>query len=116
MKIQRKSMRSGNRVMADTDVAPEASELLFETEDVAQIVSEITGEDVDVTVDGEVAEFAVGDETYTCEAENIDEVMESSAISARKRKISASAKRNAPLSRGKRVISASKTVRRLPRK
>ena len=35
------------------DVAPEASDLLFEAEDVAELVAEVTGEDVAVTADND---------------------------------------------------------------
>ena len=37
----------------DVTVDEEATDLLFETDDVAQLVAEVTGEDVDVTVDDE---------------------------------------------------------------
>lgn len=63
----------------DVEVSPEATELLFETEDVAQLLAEVTQKpvDVDTTDDGESVEFAVGDDVYTVESEGDEEVLES---------------------------------------
>lgn len=106
MKIQR-GMRKNRRVMADTDVAQEATDLLFETEDVAELIAEVTGEDVDVTADGETVEFSVGDETYVCNAEPTDEEVESTTkINRGKKRVSASTNRR----------PAGRTVRKLPRR
>ena len=66
------------KIKADVDVEAEASELLFEAEDVAQLVAEITGEVVEVTADGVVVTFAVDDMEYTCEAEEGLETVEES--------------------------------------
>lgn len=59
------------------DVAPEASSLLFEAEDVAQLVAEVTGQDVAVTADEDEIVFEVGDDAYTVEAEGDEEILES---------------------------------------
>lgn len=95
--------RGRRRVMAGEDVdggagatvAPEAQELLFEAEDVAELVAEVTGEPVDVTTDGDSASvtFGVGDDTYTVEAEGTEEVLESTRIPRRRRTVAASAQR-----------------------
>lgn len=63
----------------DVDVAPEVSDLLFEAEDVAQLLSEVTQQpvDVDTADDGESVEFTVGEDVYTVEAEGDEEVLES---------------------------------------
>lgn len=63
----------------DVEVSPEATELLFETEDVAQLLAEVTQQpvDVDTTDDGESVEFTVGDDVYTVESEGDEEVLES---------------------------------------
>ena len=47
----------------EVNVDPAATELLFETDDVAQLVAEVAGQDVNVTVDDETGEtvFAVGE-------------------------------------------------------
>ena len=59
------------------DVAPEASDLLFEAEDVAELVAEVTGEDVAVTADNDVVTFEVGDDEFVVEAEGDEEILES---------------------------------------
>nr|DAY85143.1 MAG TPA: hypothetical protein [Caudoviricetes sp.] len=63
----------------DVEVSPEATELLFETEDVAQLLAEVTQQpvDVDTTDDGESVEFTVGKDVYTVESEGDEEVLES---------------------------------------
>lgn len=111
MQIRKKGVRNmDRRVMAETEVAEEATELLLETEDAAQLIAEITGEDVEVSVDENSVIFTVGDEEYTCEAEGNEEILEAS-MRARKgmRKVSASSKM-------RRTMPMGKTVRKLPRK
>lgn len=76
---------------AGVEVAPEATDLLFEAEDVAEIIAEVTGETVEVTADGDTATFAVGNEEFTVEAEGDEEIVE-----ARKKEI-----------RGKKAVKAS---------
>ena len=65
----------GRRIMADTEVSNEAAELLFEAEDVAELVAEITGEDVTVEADDTEVTFTVAEETYTCSADDADEII-----------------------------------------
>ena len=86
----RKTTMGRKRVMAETDVAAEAVELLFEAEDVAQLVADVTGEDVEVTADGETVEFAVGDDTYVVEAEGTEEMLEASVSLKARNKVAAS--------------------------
>ncbi len=110
MRIQKSAMKSRNRrVMAETDIADEATDLLFEAEDVAELIAEVTGEDVDVATDGDTVEFSVGEETYTCDAEPSDEVVESATriprMSRSKRRVSASTNRR----------YAGRTVRKMKR-
>ena len=97
MQFKSKSaMKRNRRVMADTDIAPEATDLLFEVEDVAQVLAEVTGEDVNVTADENTVEFEIAGETYTCEAEGDEEIVESSTrMPKRTTKVSASSKRPA---------------------
>lgn len=81
------------RIMSDTEVAEEAADLLFEAEDVAELIAEITGEDVNVEADETAVTFDVAGEKFTCEAEEDDEVVESSSRMRRgSRRIAASAK------------------------
>lgn len=91
----RNKVASARRIRANSEVAPEATELLFEAEDVAQLVAEITGEEVSVEADGTTATFEVGEEAFTVEAEEGDEVVESSTR----------------VLRGKRPVKANRSTR-----
>lgn len=83
------------------EVAPEASDLLFEAEDVAQLVAEVTGQDVSVTADEDVVVFEVGEDEFTVEAEGNEEILEST---------------KKPLQNKKTVKASKKVVRRAARK
>ena len=71
-------------VVVDDDVviAPEASDLLFEAEDVAELLAEVTGDVVEATAEGDEVTFAIGEgdtiEEYTVTAEGDEEILESS--------------------------------------
>lgn len=79
----------------EVEVAPEATDLLFEAEDVAELIAEVTGQPVEVTAEDNSVVFAVGDDEFTVEAEGNEEVLES----VRK-----------PM-KGKKAIAASRTAR-----
>ena len=93
-------------------VDPAATDLLFEAEDVAELVAEITGEAVEVSVTDDAVEFAIGEDVYTVEAE----------VLRGKRTVAASTKRQAPAIRkpaAKPVAAstqarASRPVRKVP--
>lgn len=76
----------------EVDVAPDASDLLFEAEDVAELVAEVTGMDVAVTADEDTVTFEVGDDKFVVEAEGDEEVLEASTRLAKKNKVTASKK------------------------
>lgn len=104
----------GRRVFSSEDVtvAPEATDLLFEAEDVAELVAEVTGEEVTVepVEDEDAVEFAVGEEIYTVEAEGDEEILESVRRPMRgKARVSASA-RNRSRNRN-RSVRASRAAR-----
>lgn len=74
-------------------VAPEATDMLFEAEDVAELVAEVTGQDVTVEVDDadDSVIFTVGEEEFTVEPEGDEEILESSRKSlANKKSVRAS--------------------------
>lgn len=78
------------------EVNVEDTDLLFEAEDVAQLLAEVTGEPIDVTVndDGESVVFAVGDDEFTVQAEGDEEVLETSCRALKgKKSVKASTKR-----------------------
>ena len=93
--MRAKSMKPRTkRIMSETEVAEEAADLLFEADDVAELIAEITGEDVSVEADETAVTFDVAGEKFTCEADEDDEVVESaSRVRRNASKISASAKR-----------------------
>lgn len=75
------------------EVAPEATDLLFEAEDVAELIAEVTGEDVAVTADEDVVTFEVGEDEYVVEAEGDEELLEASTKKALKGKKAVKASR-----------------------
>ena len=68
------------------DVAPEASDLLFEAEDVAELVAEVTGQEVAVTAEDDVITFQVGEDEYVVESEGDEEILESTRKPLRNKK------------------------------
>lgn len=82
----------------EVTVDPEATELVFEAQDVAELVAEVTGEDVEVEADEDAVTFTIGDTDYTVEAEGQEEILETS------RKVL----------RGKTSVRANRTVTRRP--
>jgi seryl-tRNA synthetase len=119
MRLNKDRQRKMRNIKADTDIAPEAMDLLFEVEDVAQVIAEITGADVEVTADSGEVTFDIADENYdsiTIEAEGDEEIVEESVrakkntrtVSASRRKVTAS------MNRSKKPIG--KTVKRFANK
>lgn len=109
----------GRRIVAEDEVtvAPEATELLFEAEDVAELVAEVTGEVVEVTADGEDVTFAIGSgddaEEFTVSAEGDEEVLESVRRPLRGKSSVAAARRSARRPSA-RPVKASRTIRKVP--
>lgn len=67
---------AGEEAEGDVIVEPEATDLLFEAEDVAELIAEVTGETVEVSVTDDAVEFAIGEDVYTVEAEGDEEILE----------------------------------------
>lgn len=100
------------QVGGEAVVEPEASDLLFEAEDVAELVAEITGENVEVTADEDSVVFAVGDDEYTVEAEGDEEVLEAVRRPLRNKKaVKASRK---PVQATRQATRKGRVVRRRP--
>ncbi len=104
MVIQKNSRKT---IRANDEIETEVMDLLFEAEDVADLVSEVTGEDVSVEAsdDGESVTFVVGEDEYTVEAEGNEELVETSK---RMRKTSTPVKAS--------KTASGRTVRRIVRK
>lgn len=112
MIVKRKNQIRTKRVLADTDmdvdvdveetgagdvyVDPESTDLLFEAEDVAELVAEVTGEEVSVTSDEDGVTFTVAGDEFYVEPEGDEEILEAS-----RKKI-----------RSKRPVSASRSIKR----
>ena len=79
------------------NVAPEATDLLFEAEDVAELIAEVTGEAVEVEIaDEDTVTFTVGQDEFVVEAEGTEEVLESVRKNVRgKKAVTASTKKRA---------------------
>ena len=116
MYIQKRKITAADEVDVDAmdtgaEVAPEAADLLFEAEDVAELVAEVTGEPVEVSADddGSTVTFAVGDDEFTVEAEGDEEILQSVRKTLRgKRPVSASTNR--------KPAKDSRVIRKLPSK
>ena len=93
---------------ADVTVDPEATELLFEAEDVAELISEITELPVDVTVDEDEVVFAVGDDEFTVTPEGDEEIVEQSTRMRKSARIVSASKRMP----ARRRVAASRRMRR----
>lgn len=61
---------------ADVDVADEAMGLLFEAEDVAELIAEVTESPVEVTSDEDEVVFTIGEDEYTVTPEGDEEILE----------------------------------------
>lgn len=80
------------------DVAPEATDLLFEAEDVAELIADVTGEAVEVEIADEedTVTFTVGEDEFVVEAEGTEEILESVRKNVRgKKAVTASTKKRA---------------------
>lgn len=100
------------KITANTEpgatVAPEATDLLFEAEDVAELVAEVTGEAVEVTVEDDAVTFAVGENEYTVEAEGDEELLEAATNKTFRGKKPVAASTNRPTSRVVRKVPTGK--------
>lgn len=108
----------------DVSVAPEATDLLFEAEDVAELVAEVTGEPVEVEVadDGESVTFAVGEDEFLVQAEGDEEVLEAvrrplkgKKSVAAKKTVAAKPVKASKKPATKKPVAAKKAIRKVPR-
>lgn len=111
MFIQKKKITAGE----DVNVESEAMDLLFEAEDVAELVAEITGEAVDVTADDDAVVFSVAGDDFTVTPEGNEEVLETARRPFRNKKaVSATTRR--PGRPAARKVSANTRNTRMIRK
>ncbi len=81
------------------NVDAEASELLFEAEDVAELIAEVSGQPVDVTADEDEVIFTVGEDEYTVTPEGDEEIVEESRRVRRARSVKAGRAVRRPMAR-----------------
>ena len=115
MFIQRRKITAADDIQpAETKIAPEATDLLFEAEDVAELVAEVTGQPVEVTADEDNVTFAVGEDEYTVQSEGDEEILQSvrRPFAGRKRVAASTNRRIRRANSGKRAVRSIK----LPRK
>lgn len=82
--------------VADVAVAPEASDLLFEAEDVAELLAEVTGQNVAVTAEEDQVTFEVGEDEYVVEAEEDVETLASTKKPLQNKKAVKASRKVAP--------------------
>lgn len=83
MRGVRRAVRAEEEIDTQEAVAtvdPAATDMLFEAEDVAELVAEVTGQEVTVEVDDadDSVIFTVGEEEFTVEPEGDEEILEAS--------------------------------------
>lgn len=99
----------------EVTVDDEATDLLFETDDVAQLVAEVTGEDVQVTTDPETDSvvFGIGQDEFTVTPEGDEEILEARRMPKKPAvKASTRTKRFSP---SRKRVSASRKTRTVRR-
>lgn len=120
----------------DMDSAPdevmvdaEAQDLLFEAQDVAELIAEVVEMPVEVTAEDTTVTFAIGDDEYVVEADGDEEILEARrprgrrvqasqvrrpTQKTRKPAVKASVKR--PTNRKVQASKSTKVARRVPKK
>lgn len=104
--------------MDGVDVAPEATDLLFEAEDVAELIAEVTAQPVEVEVadDGESVVFAVGEDEFVVEPEGDEEVLEAVRRPLRSKRPVKASRRPVKASRKLPPARRGRVVRSVPNK
>ena len=99
----------------EVTVDDEATDLLFETDDVAQLVAEVTGEDVQVTTDPETDSvvFGIGQDEFTVTPEGDEEILEARRM-PKKPAVKAST-RTKTFSPSRKSVNASRKTRKVRR-
>lgn len=71
-----------DQVADDVDVEPSAAEMLFEAEDVADILAEVTGQPITVEVADDASQcvIGVGEDEFTIDAEDAEQINEAEPV------------------------------------
>lgn len=108
MFIQKRKITAAEDV--DIEVAPEATDILFEAEDVAELLAEVTEQVVEVNVDGEDVIFNVGEDEFVVTPDGDEEIVETS------RKVLKKAVEAAKAPDPKEAVKANTEVKKVVRK
>lgn len=115
-------VRKGKKVVAEeevmteeVEVAPEAAEMMFEAEDVAELLAEVTGREVtvDVTDDATACTIEVGEDVFEIDASDAEVLYDEEAAPApvaESRRLRA----RKPVAASKKP--AGRVIKRMPRK
>lgn len=82
------------------------TELLFEATDVADLLAEVTGEEVEMEMDDDVVVYRVGEDEYTIEPEGDEEILEAVRKPLKNKRTVAANKK--PATPAKKPVAASK--------
>lgn len=118
MRINKRGIKASED-MPEATVAAEVTDMLFEAEDVAELVAEVTGKPVDVTADEDEIVFNVDGDEFTVTADGDEEILEAVRRPFRgKRGIKASTRRPARPARraARRPVSAASRNTKMIRK
>lgn len=108
MKINKRGIKASED-MPEANVAAEVTDMLFEAEDVAELVAEVTGKPVDVTADEDEVVFNVDGDEFTVTADGDEEILEAVRRPFRgTRGIKASTRRPAVRAAARRPVSATR--------
>lgn len=111
MKIRTKKIRAGEEIVEDV---PCCEDVLFEAADVGQLLEEVTGEDVEVSMDDESGDviIQVGEDEYTITPDEDTEVVTTVAESSRRPlRGKQNVKANSRLNKTRNTVSAGARVR-----
>ena len=108
-------LETTNETTTDIDIDNAATDLLFETEDVAELLAEVTGQDVEVTTDDDTEDvtFAVGDEEFTVSPEGDEEILQSVQIPKRKVKAAKRFAKSNVKANSSRLSNRSRSIKRV---
>lgn len=119
MKITPKTYKAKkpNRVVAEEEIidmpeeefVEEPTELLFEGSEVADLLAQVTGEEVEMESDEDKVVFRIGEDEYTVEPEGDEEILEARRVPKSKRPVKASTRK--PMQRRQQPAKSNKTRR-----
>ena len=103
--------------VSEVDIAPEATDMLFEAEDVAELIAEVTDKVVEVEVADDDVIFRVGENEFVITPDGGEELVETSTrVKKSTRKASCNSRTKNQLRNKKPVKANTRNPRRVIRK